>query len=224
MGPEALQVAPNGTAYLSESVAGVVLAGGQNSRMGGVDKAFLTLAGEPVIARTLRLLRACFPETVVVSNRPRRYESFDVRVVADIYPDRGPLAGIHAAMQAVDRPYVFVVACDMPFIQREPLAYLVGKLAGQDAIIPRWEEDIEPLHGLYATRLARSIESALRAGTGAIRRFLPSIDAEYVSEAAMRAVPGAPESFRNINTPEQAARFEVELDRSLPTIASRPDD
>ena len=55
------------------------------------------------------------------------------------------------------------------------------------------------------------MEEALRAGACAIREFLPTIHAEYVAEAVMRAVDGADESFRNVNTPEDAARFAVHV-------------
>jgi len=68
------------TKWLSEQVAGIILAGGQNSRMGGADKAFLVVDGQTVFQRTLNLLRRCFPEVVVVSNRPEKYAGFDVPV------------------------------------------------------------------------------------------------------------------------------------------------
>lgn len=190
-------------------VAGVVLAGGRNSRMGGADKAFLRAHGRAVIERTLDVLGSCFPETVVVTNRPEKYTAIDVAVVSDEFPGCGPLAGIHAAMGKVTRPYVFVVACDMPFVQREAIDFLVERLDGQDALIPCWEADIEPLHGLYAVRIRDRIGAALADGVRGIREFLPTIRAELVPETLMRAVPGADASFCNVNTLEDAARFDL---------------
>ena len=111
----------------------------------------------------------------------------------------------------VRRPYTFVVACDMPFLRVEPIAFLVQRVAAQEAIIPCWDGDIEPLHAIYSTALRPRMEAALRAGTCAIREFLPTIRAEYIAEAVMRAVDGADESFRNVNTPEDAARFAVHV-------------
>src|SRR5512135_1170874 len=112
-------------ALLSDHVAGVILAGGRNRRMGGNDKALLTVEGQTVFARTLTVLRACFPQVLVVSNRPEKYTSFDVQVTSDEFVGQGPLAGIHAALGLVRSPYVFVVACDMPFLRPEPIAFLV---------------------------------------------------------------------------------------------------
>jgi len=197
--------------WLRDDVAAVILAGGKNSRMGGADKAFLTVSGQTVFARTLELLRHCFPQVVVVSNRPQKYAGFDVEVTSDEFPGRGPLAGIHAGLGVIRRPYAFVVACDMPFLRVEPIAFLACRLAAQEAVIPCWDGDIEPLHAVYATALRRRMETALRAGVYAIREFLPTIRAEYVDEVVMRQVDGADESFRNVNTPEDAARFAVDV-------------
>jgi len=200
-----------GAGRLSDSVAGVILAGGQNRRMGGADKAFLTVDGQTVFERTLELLRACFPQVVVVSNRPQKYSSFDVQVTSDEFVGQGPLAGIHAALALVRHPHAFVVACDMPFLRREPIAFLVQRVAAQDAIVPWWDGDIEPLHAIYAARLRGAMGESLQRGTRGIREFLPSIAVEYVAETAMRQVAGAGESFRNVNTPEEAARFSVQV-------------
>jgi molybdopterin-guanine dinucleotide biosynthesis protein A len=196
--------------WLSERVAGVILAGGRNSRMGGADKAFLTVNGETVFARTLHLFRRCFPQVVVVSNRPEKYKRFAVQVTTDEFPGCGPLAGIHAALGLVHLPYVFVAACDMPFLRVEPIAFLTAQLHGQDAVIAYWDGDIEPLHALYATSLRTRMGDALRHGVSAIRDFLPQVQVQYIPEAVMQSVAGADESFRNINTPEEAARFAVE--------------
>jgi molybdopterin-guanine dinucleotide biosynthesis protein A len=196
---------------LSDRVAGVILAGGQNRRMGGADKAFLTVNGQTVFERTLGVLRGCFSQVVLVSNTPQKYASFDVQVTSDEFIGRGPLAGIHAALGVVELPYAFVVACDMPFLRVEPIAFLVQRVVQQDAIVPWWDGDIEPLHAVYASRLREDMGQALRRGGHAIRDFLPSIAVDYIPEEIMRQAEGADESFRNVNTPEDAARFSVQV-------------
>ncbi len=200
---------PSTHPWLAPHVGALVLAGGKNSRMGGVDKAFLRVGGETVVARTLALLQRCFPEVVVVSNQPDKYVGFAVPVTVDEFEGGGPLAGIHAGLRLLSRPYAFVVACDMPFLRVEPIAYLVAAIQAQEALIPCWDNDIEPLHAIYTTALRPRITTALRAGTRAIRDFLPTIDVEYIPEAVMRTVTGSEESFRNVNTPEEAARFDI---------------
>jgi molybdopterin-guanine dinucleotide biosynthesis protein A len=197
--------------WLSDRVAGVILAGGQNSRMGGRDKAFLRVNGETVFSRTLSLMRECFPEVLVVSNTPEKYGSYSVEVTADELPGLGPLGGLHAALGRVQRPYAFVVACDMPFLQVEPVRFLISRIAESDAIVPRWGGDVEPLHAVYARALRPRIAAEIAAGARGIRDFLPLIRVDYVTETEMKGINGAEESFRNVNTPEEAARFAVQV-------------
>jgi molybdopterin-guanine dinucleotide biosynthesis protein A len=197
--------------WLSDRVAGVILAGGRNSRMGGLDKAFLRVDGTTVFARTLDVLRRCFPQVVVVSNSPEKYRPFSVEVTRDELRDLGPLGGLHAGLGRIRTPYAFVTACDMPFLRPEPIRFLVSRIRDQEAVVPCWRGDIEPLHALYAASLRPRIESAVAEGIAALRCFLVQLNVEYVAEAAMLEVAGAEESFRNVNTPEDAARFAVRL-------------
>jgi molybdopterin-guanine dinucleotide biosynthesis protein A len=197
--------------WLSDRVAGVILAGGQNSRMGGRDKAFLRVNGETVFSRTLDLMRRCFPQVLVVSNSPDKYAGYAVDVTADELPGLGPLGGLHAALGRIDHPYAFVVACDMPFLRVEPIRFLVSLLDSQEAVVPRWGGDVEPLHAVYARALRSRIATAIAGGARAIREVLPLLRVEYVPESVMERVSGAEESFRNVNTPEEAARFAVQV-------------
>jgi molybdopterin-guanine dinucleotide biosynthesis protein A len=194
------------------SVAGVIVAGGRASRMGGRDKAFAAVGGQPIAVRTATLLHQLFPQVLVATNRPERYRGLDVDTVADIYPGCGPLAGIHAAMLASRHPHVFVVACDMPGLDAGVIRFLVERIGDADAVIPRWDGDVEPLHALYAVRCAPAIEAALRAGRHAVRDFLAGARVDYVDEGELRAVRGAAASLINVNTPEELAavggRFE----------------
>jgi molybdopterin-guanine dinucleotide biosynthesis protein A len=179
--------------------------------MGGRDKAFLRVDGETVFARTLAVLRRCFGHVLVVSNTPDKYAAYAVEVTRDELVGLGPLGGLHAALGRLPTPYAFVTACDMPFLREEPIRYLVSRLREQDAIVPCWDGDIETLHALYAARLRPRIATAAAHGARALRDFLPQIAVDYVPQAVMAAVVGAEESFRNVNTPEDAARFAVQV-------------
>lgn len=192
-------------------MAGVILAGGRNTRMGGHDKAFLRIDGETAFERILGVLRECFPRVLVVSNHPEKYRGFPVEVTRDELPSVGPLAGLHAALGIIGTPYAFVTACDMPFLRPEPIRFLVSRLHGQAALVPRWNGDIEPLHALYAASLRPRIAAAVLGGVHALREFLPLIDVTYLPESELLRVEGAEESFRNVNTPEEAARFAVQV-------------
>jgi len=186
-------------------VAGVVLAGGRASRMGGRDKAFAAVDGEPIAVRAVRVFRELFPQVLISTNRPERFQGLGVETVADRFPGRGPLAGIHAALLASRYPHVFVAACDMPGLDPDVIRFLLARVGRADAVVPCWEGDIEPLHAVYAASALPDIEASLRAGRNAVRDVLRSLRVDYVSEAEMRAVRGAARSLTNVNTPEELA-------------------
>lgn len=185
--------------------AGVLLAGGRASRMGGRDKAFAAVDGEPIAVRTVRLLRELFPQVIVSTARPERFRGLDVETVSDLFPGGGPLAGIHAAMRASRQPFVFVVACDMPWLRANVIRFLVERAGDADAVVPEWEDDIEPLHALYAVRTLPVAERCLREGRSAMREFLPLIRVAYVGADVLRRVEGSAQSLTNVNTPEELA-------------------
>jgi molybdopterin-guanine dinucleotide biosynthesis protein A len=187
------------------AVAGVIVAGGRASRMGGRDKAFAAVDGEPIAVRTVRLFHDLFPQVLVATNRPERFHGLDVEIVGDRFPHCGPLAGIHAALAASRHPHAFVAACDMPTLDAGVIRFLVARIARADAIVPRWEGDVEPLHAVYARRCVPAMEASLHAGRYALRDFLDTIAVDYVSEAELGRVGGAARSLTNVNTPEELA-------------------
>lgn len=187
------------------SVAGVILAGGRASRMGGRDKAFAEVAGEPIVVRTVRLFRELFPQVLIATNRPERFAALGVETVTDRYPGAGPLAGIHAALLRSRHPWAFVAACDMPGLDADAIRLVVGRIGAADAIVPRWDGDVEPLHAVYAARCLPAMEAALREDRAAMRDFLQTVAVDWVDEAELRTVRGAAASLTNVNTPEDLA-------------------
>jgi molybdopterin-guanine dinucleotide biosynthesis protein A len=185
--------------------AGVILAGGRASRMGGRDKAFAAVDGEPIAVRTVRLFHALFPQVIVSTHRPERFRGLDVETVADRHPGCGPLAGIHAAMLASRHPRVFVVACDMPGLSAAPIRFLLERPGDADAVVPRWDDDIEPLHAVYAVRTLPIVERCLESGRHALREFLPLVRVDWVTERELRDVEGSARALLNVNTPEELA-------------------
>jgi molybdopterin-guanine dinucleotide biosynthesis protein A len=195
------------------ALTGIVVAGGKGTRLGGRDKAFLDVGGEPIIAQTLRLFERLFVQTVVVTLHPERFAGFGVETAVDRFRGRGPLAGIHAGLLAARAAYAFVAACDMPTLDAEVIRFLVDRIgrpdgrAGPDAIVPCWDGDIEPLHAVYATRCAAAMERSLGRGEHAIRDFLREASVDYVPEQVLAQLPGAARSFTNVNTPAELAQL-----------------
>jgi len=155
--------------------------------------------------RTIRLFHDLFPQVLVATNRPERFRGLGVEAVVDRFPGCGPLAGIHAALLATRHPHVFVAACDMPGLDPGVIRFLLARIGAADAVVPRWEGDVEPLHAIYAAHCLPAMEASLRAGRYALRDFLGTIRVDYVGEAELRRVRGAAASLTNVNTPEELA-------------------
>ncbi|MDY2582926.1 MAG: molybdenum cofactor guanylyltransferase, partial [Clostridium perfringens] len=100
-----------------------ILAGGKSSRMNYRNKAFLKYEEDYFIERIIKALED-YEEIIIISNNPEEYTEFGLKVFKDIYPSQGPLSGIHSALNHIKNDYCLVVACDMPFINKEVVNYL----------------------------------------------------------------------------------------------------
>jgi molybdopterin-guanine dinucleotide biosynthesis protein A len=117
-------------------MTGIVLAGGENRRM-GKDKAFLRVAGVPMIEHVLRALRKSVERIIIVTNSPGVYASYDALVIPDACNKRGPLTGIYSGLLHSRDEYNVVVACDMPFLNPRLLSYMTGLAGEYDVVLPK---------------------------------------------------------------------------------------
>ena len=108
---------------------GIILAGGKNLRM-GQNKAFLEVQGERIIDRIKRIFVDLFDEVMLVTNSPRDYLDLNLRIISDLYRERGSLAGIFTGLFHASFSHAFVAACDMPFLNPALIAHLVGLSPG----------------------------------------------------------------------------------------------
>jgi molybdenum cofactor guanylyltransferase len=195
-------------------ICGVILAGGQSSRM-GAEKAFVHLGRKPLLAHVIARFAPQVAALALNANGdPARFAAFGLPVIADAIddaPSQGPLAGIIAALRfardgGFDR--LATVPADAPFLPTD----LVTRLAaawqpGARLCLAQGESGVEPLFGLWRADALPNIEAAFARGERAIHRLAAALG------AAAAAFPPAPEtdSFWNINTPQDLARAEAWL-------------
>lgn len=183
-----------------------ILAGGKSSRM-GTEKALISYLNQPLIARIIRILRPIFADICVVTNKPEVAAAAGLAAVPDQFENRGPLGGIHAAIQHFQAP-TFVVACDMPFLCGDFIAFLTQNFAG-DALVPLGESGFEPLHAIYSPLCGPVFENHLRqeAKMPSLRRVLEEVETRYVPLEMARLFDVDLRCFTNWNTPEEAQIF-----------------
>jgi len=211
---------------LIENCTGVVLAGGENSRM-PVLKGFIEVGGKKIIERNLKILRRLFPQVMLVTNQPELYLYPGVTLLGDVYDTRGPMTGVLTALLNSPCEWVFVSACDMPFIN----PVLIRSMAGErynpsclpilneqmrkdislstkpdiyDVVVPVINHRAEPLFAFYSKRVIKSLERFILMGKKGIKYFLLNQNnrVKYITSDEIKDTDPEARSFINLNTPE----------------------
>lgn len=206
----------------------LILAGGGSTRM-GQDKALLDLGGETLLQRVTATMQSLFPKTIV-SVRQTRVE-VDLPQVRDTQPDGGPLAGLVAGLAEVDTPWIFAVACDMPFVMVDVVeqlaAYRTAPLlpasprqgrridsltvkgglgrGGVQAVVPIIGGYPQPLAAFYATSALGTMRASLASEDRSLRGVLRRLNVREVSETELRAFDPQLRSFFDLDTPQDLA-------------------
>jgi molybdopterin-guanine dinucleotide biosynthesis protein A len=183
-------------------MTGIVLSGGESRRMGR-EKAFLGLDGIPLIEHVLAVLRGIFSKIIIVTNNPAAYALYDAVVVTDAVDKQGPLTGIYTGLLNSTDEYIFVAACDMPFLNPGLISYMAGLADGHDIVVPRVAGRVEPLHAIYSKQLLLLIEKRLHDDALQIQGIFGEARVRYVTEKEIVRFDPERRSFKNLNTPDE---------------------
>ena len=197
-----------------------VLAGGQSTRMGR-DKALLEFEGRTLLEHAIELCSRVAPEVKIVG--PRELYGRFGDVVEDIFPGRGPLGGIHAALSSSRSELNLALAVDVPFVTAELLNYLVNTArdAGTLVTVPLANGGYQPLCAVYRRNFADRAERALQAGRNKIDPLFTPEATRVVSEEDLRRHGFPAKLFVNLNTPEEWAEEVGPKSRSLDSRRDR---
>ena len=192
-------------------VTAFVLAGGKSSRMGS-DKAFLRLGEETLLSQALKTAGAVAGEVRIVGDASK-FAAFG-RIVEDVYRDRGPLGGIHAALSSTTTDLNLMLAVDLPFVGLKFLKYLLGRAreSGATVTVPRAGSGLQPLCAVYRRGFVDVAEPSLRAGKNRIDSLFAKAATCVIEENELVKAGFSSEMFRNLNTPEE---FEMARGRHL---------
>jgi len=187
--------------------AAIILAGGENLRLNRL-KAKLLLDGEILIRRITLSLLSLFKDILIVVDEDRLdyLEKLmygfggSVKLVSDVVGPRCPLRGLYSGLLRSPAKFNFLVGCDMPFLQRELISYMVRRISQSDILIPRSGEFLEPLHAFYSSRCLHSIEKVLTEGRREMVSFFPYVEVEYLEREEIAIFDPEGISFFNINT------------------------
>ena len=189
------------TLYSMSSVYGLVLAGGQSSRMGR-NKALLQWHNEPLFIAMAARLVAAGVDHVFVSGGNHLDTNQYGQTITDRLPGKGPLSGIHSALYEVpDNSLLVVIPVDMPLLSSELLQHLMSATTHADA--PCYYQDFTlpvslPVTPHLREQVSRAINSDNRKDYS-VWRLLRKLEGKAISLPS----PEQAELFQNTNTPEE---------------------
>ena len=169
---------------------------------------------EHVLARVSGLA----DETFITTNNPDDYAYLGLPMASDEEPGAGALPGLLTALRAARGETVLVIACDMPFVNRLLLEYLLALAPRADVVVPCWDGTYQTLQSVYARKkCARAVSKALEQGEKRMIGFYPLVKVHTVSQDEIEAIDPQGRSFFNVNTPEDLAQAERLLSQARDT-------
>jgi molybdopterin-guanine dinucleotide biosynthesis protein A len=188
-------------------ITGVILAGGLSKRY-GQNKAFLELDGIRLIDRVTAAMRNIFRQVILITNEKERYEYLGLPTIEDLIKGLGPIGGIYTGLMTISGQAGFFVACDMPFINRPLVRYMVDIKDNYAAVVPTGAGGIEPLHAIYSQSCLGPIKELIDAQRLQVRLFYEQVSVRYVTQDEIRRFVSPQRALLNINTPDEFVRIQ----------------
>ena len=188
-------------------ITGLILAGGQGRRMGGVDKGLQEFRGKRLVDHVYERLAPQVAGVIVNANQNHDdYRTFGVRVVSDaIGQFAGPLAGLHAGLCVSKRPYLVSVPCDSPFLPEDLVERLYAGLenAGAEIAVPKTGQWQQPVFCMVRRGVLDHLADYLKNGGRKVDAWYATLNLVEV------AFDDEAEAFSNINTSDELKTFEA---------------
>ncbi|MCY4132526.1 MAG: molybdenum cofactor guanylyltransferase [Nitrospira sp.] len=184
-------------------ISGVVLAGGKSKRM-GMDKRHLSVHGKQLLDRVTSVLLELFPEVLLVLAEEDISRQDDrIRIVTDLMPDCAAVGGLYTGLYHSRYSRVFVVACDMPFINPAVIGLFLQKSDATDIVVAQLVTGLQPLHGLYSKQCLPVLKDMIDARDLRLQSIAdkPGLTVHRVPETEIKCLDPQLVSFLNVNSP-----------------------
>lgn len=181
----------------------IVLAGGKSLRLGR-DKVLENISNRSLLEQVVHRVSLLTGNIIIVSDRERTFLQLagypKLKIVTDIYPDKGPLGGIYTGLTVSTSFYNFVVASDMPFLNQGLLRHMMQLAGNFDLVAPRVGNLVEPLHAIYTKSCLAPIERMIKQQKLSVYQLLRLVRVRYVEAEEIERFDPKHLSFFNINT------------------------
>jgi molybdenum cofactor guanylyltransferase len=198
----------------NNSITGIVIAGGSGKRF-GKNKALIEINNKPLVKLVIEDLSKVVDQVIVVTSAGQ-YDSIagtgiKDKIILDIIPGKAAMGGVYTGLISSNSFYSIVVACDMPLLSPELLKYMISVAPGNDAVVPRIGEYIEPLHAVYSKDCIPHIKDLLDGDELSFHTLMATINTRYVSVDEIEKYDPGHLSMFNINTVADLERIKKVL-------------
>lgn len=197
-----------------------ILAGGRARRFDGRDKSLLTVGGRPILHHQLEVLSAISSDILLIGASRDGAQPARQRALAAIGPDRvrtvrdriegqGPLGALETALAAAREEPLVLLACDMPFVTADWLAFLLTQSEGVDAVVPKTGRGYHPLCAVYSRRAGQLAARMLEEGHLKMTDLLMQMRVREIGPDIIERFGPPARLLANINTPAEFGGLEA---------------
>jgi len=144
-----------------KDITSIILSGGKSSRMGR-NKSFLKIGDKTIIERVRDFLQGIFQDVILITNDPEEYKFLGLPMFEDVYRHKGHLAGIHSGLKHSKTNLNFIISCDLPFMTKEMINYLIEYKTDKLITIAKADGFIQQLAGKYSKECLSPSEKILK--------------------------------------------------------------
>lgn len=181
-----------------------ILAGGQSRRMGR-NKALIRYGGKTIIEYVLAAIPAPAEHIKVITNEKEPFAFLPVALIADVYPQLGPISGIHAGLRDSSFQFNFFIACDMPLISSEVITFILNRHQDEDILGLQSPRGPEPLCTIYSRNCVPVVEDQIARGNYSLHNLFKRVPSVFIEP------PDFARLF-NMNTPHDFKKFKSNSD------------
>lgn len=172
-----------------ENIAGYILTGGKNRRMGGEKKLFLSLDGKSFLERIREAMKD-FSVIYLSVETKEPYEGVGLPLIEDEYFAIGPMGGIYSGLRNCQEEALFVVACDMPLLNQQTVEKICRAYEQEKrTVVVKAQNRLHPLLGIYTKETLPAFQKLIQEKDYRMMNLLKRIDyAEIMLEEEANAL------------------------------------
>ncbi len=190
-------------------ITGIILSGGESSRMGS-NKSLLKVSSKTIIEIISLLMTKIFDKVIISTNEFELYRFLNLPMVKDIYKNYGPLSGIHSGLVNSTTEKNFFMSCDLPLINEETIRYIINYKTEKKIAVPLYNGRTQHLCGIYSKSICGDIEELINNSLNvsdkngksvfSIKNLIEKVGAEYIHDNTLHFFNE--DIFFNMNTHE----------------------